>query len=88
MAQSSFSNFAQIFPRGENGLVVVAGLHALTAVVGILNQLVDGGGQDIFFLFLFVSLLQQRRQIGVPVVDKFVTQKMGYLEVGKIAFLH
>ena len=38
VAQPRFSDAAQILAGGEQGLVVVARLHALAAVVGVLNQ--------------------------------------------------
>ena len=88
VAQPGLSNPAQVLCRGQQDLVVVAGLHALPAVVRILNQLVDGGGQRVSGLLLLVPLLQQGQQVGVPVADKLVAQKVGDLEIDKAAFPH
>ena len=88
MTQSLLALPGQIAAGGQQGLVVVGGLHALPAVVGILNELVEGGGQRVPPLLLLVAALQQGQQVRVPVLDKLVAQKVGDLEAVKAPLVH
>ena len=88
MAQFFFANSTEVLPGAEHGPVVVGGLHSLTAVVRILNQLVESGGHGVPGFFLLVPSLQQRQQIRVPVADKLVAQKMGDLKIVKVSLAH
>ena len=56
--------------------------------MGVLNQLVDGGGHHVAPLLLLVPLLQQGHQVVVPVAGKFVADKVGDAKVVEAAGPH